>query len=135
MFSASFNNSMISPACHSSNWFSNDFKWSFDFGFREGFCNRRLAITITALNAISFNGDSCIHSFISLEISSMKFLSACPYGKNSLKQIIMMFALFISQWWSWTITSLNIWIFWRLIVSIAFVSFIRCLKIVFLFFR
>ena len=84
MVSASFNSSMISPACHSFIRFSNDFKWSFDFDFREGFSKRRLGITIISLTdeVTSFNGDSCIHSFISLEISSMKFIPACPNGVN-----------------------------------------------------
>ena len=39
MVSASFNNSMVSPVCHSSIRSSTDFKWSFDFGFRKGFVN------------------------------------------------------------------------------------------------
>ena len=83
MVSASFNNSMISPVCHSFSRLSNDFKWSFDFDFREGFCKMRLGITIIALKAITFNGDWCIHSFISLEISSMKFFPACPDGNEN----------------------------------------------------
>ena len=56
MFSASFNNSMISPTCDSFIRFSNDFKWSFDFNFREGFCKRRIGITLIALNVISVTG-------------------------------------------------------------------------------
>ena len=83
MVSVSFNNSMISPACHGFIRFSKDVKWSFDFDFREGFCKRRPGITIIALNGISFNGDSRIHSFISRDISSMKLFPASPDGNKN----------------------------------------------------
>ena len=70
------------PACHSFIRFSKDVKSSFDFDFREGFFKRRSGITIIALNAISFNGDSRIHSFTSREISSLKLFPACPDGNK-----------------------------------------------------
>ena len=76
MVSASFNNSIISPACHSFILFSKDIKWSFDFDFREGFCKRRPGINIIALNTISFNGNLRIHSFISR-------FPACPDGNKN----------------------------------------------------
>ena len=82
MISASFNSSMISPACHSFIRFSNGFKWSFDFHFRNSFCKRRLDINLIALNAISFNGDSYIHS-PSVEILSIKFFPACLDGNKN----------------------------------------------------
>ena len=140
---ASFNNSIISPACHCCIRFSNDFKWSFYFDFREGFCKRRLRITITSLNAISFNGDSCIHLFISLEISTMKLFPSCPDGNKNrfflqytvfrkreiIKQIILIIATFILQWWIWNISNLSIWIIRCLVFCIVFISFIWCLNI------
>ena len=83
MVSVSFSNSMISPACHGFIRFSKDVKWSFHFDFREGFCKRRPGMTIIALNAISFNGDSCIHSFINRDISSMKLFPSSPDGNKN----------------------------------------------------
>ena len=92
MVSASFNNSMISPAYHSSIRFFNEFKRSFYSDFREGVCKGRLGITIIALNVISFKENSCIHSIISLETSSMKFFPDSPDGNK--KRFFFQYTIF-----------------------------------------
>ena len=81
--SLSFNSSMTSPDSHNSNLCSKALKWSFDFDFCEGFCSSKLGITIIALNAISFSGESRSYSLINLETSPITFLSAFPVGNRN----------------------------------------------------
>ena len=57
-------NSCSSPLLqHSYNWCSKTNWWSFAFEFSEGFCRRNFSINIITKYAISFNGESWIHSF------------------------------------------------------------------------
>ena len=53
------------------------------FEFFESFCRRRFGITIMTLNAISFKGDSCNHSFINFVVSSMYCFPPFPDGKRN----------------------------------------------------
>ena len=74
----SFYSSMNSPDTHNSSLHSKAPKWSFDFDFCESFCSSKHGITIIALNAISFSGESCSRSLINLETSLINFCPAFP---------------------------------------------------------
>ena len=75
--SASFSKSSNSPEAHNSMKRSSAFWWSLDFDFFEGFFNKRLGNIIIALNAISFNGEPCICSLISLFSSTWYNVFSC----------------------------------------------------------
>ena len=76
----SCNSSLRSPSCHIFNLRSRAFRWSFDFEDFDGFCNKRLGMIITALNATSFKGESSTQAFNRRVISSMYFFPAFPEG-------------------------------------------------------
>ena len=80
--SPSKHNSSNSPLCHSYKRRSNASWSSFDLEFLEGFCNKKFDIITTALNEILFNGESWIHSFNSLAVSSIYFFPHEPEGKT-----------------------------------------------------
>ena len=80
--SSSFSDSAGSTDSQCSTLLSNALRSSFDFDFCESFCSSRFGVTIIALNAISFRGESCRHLFISLETSSINFLPTFPDGSK-----------------------------------------------------
>ena len=49
--------------------------------------------------------------------------------REIIKQIILIIATFILQWWIWNISNLSIWIIRCLVFCIVFISFIWCLNI------
>ena len=65
--SPSCSNYSISPDFHKSIRGSNASKCSLDFDSCDGFCNNKLDITKFALNVVPLIGESCNHSFISLQ--------------------------------------------------------------------
>ena len=97
-----------------------------------------------ALNARSFNGDSCIHNNVWKCHLRNSFLLVQMVIKTDFSSSILFFRKqerefsqtnnidncpFISQWWSWNIRNLDIWIIRCLIVFIVFIYFISCLNI------
>ena len=83
--SPSCGKSRISPDIHTSICRSNAFECSLDFDFWDDFCSSKLGIIIIALNAMSFKGESCNHSFISLVGYSINYFLARPdRNKNKL---------------------------------------------------
>ena len=61
-----------------------------DFDVWNGFCSSKLGIIIIALNALSFKGESCNHSFISLVVSSINYFLRVRMVKeiNSFSSIL-----------------------------------------------
>ena len=51
------------------------------------------------------------------------------HKREIIKQIILIIATFILQWWIWNISNLSIWIIRCLVFCIVFISFIWCLNI------
>ena len=58
--------------------------WSLAFESLLDFCSKRLAMIITAFNAIFFSGEPLIHASINLVVSSIKHLSPIPVGKRKI---------------------------------------------------
>ena len=73
------------------------------------------------------------NSFLFVQmVIKIDFSSSILYFRKreiSLKQIILIIAPFILQWWSWNILNLNIWVIRCLIVCLVFLSFIWCFNI------